>query len=146
MWYRRLKTAYVNEDNGLAATPGLWTLSDMLPKIVVTNADLDVHGMAQYFEQMHRDESVDVVRFLRKFVRGTLVKDLRRLAGRWNELPGLDNERIAALTRRDIKEGHRIALEIGRIGVALSETKDPRTGKITTNWKVEPALVSEPNA
>lgn len=123
----------------MAVNAGLWTVGDLVPKIVVTNADLDVHGMAQYFEQIHREESVDVVRFLRKFVRGTLVRDLQSLAGRWNELAALDSESAAARQRKDARESERIAAELARIGVLLRETKHPKTGEITTTWQVRPA-------
>ncbi len=115
---------------------GLWTLHDMVPKIVVTNGDLDVHGMARYFEQMHREESVDVVRFLRKFVSGTRVGDLQRLASGWSELSALDSERSAARNRKDFKEGDRITGELAKIGVAARDAKNARTGEIETTWEV----------
>ena len=114
----------------------LWTLNDMVPKIVVTNGDLDVHGMARYFEETHRDELVDVVRFLRKFVSGTRVGDLKRLAGGWTELAALDSERAAARSRKDFKEGDRITNELAKIGVAARDAKNARTGEIETTWEV----------
>lgn len=120
----------------MAANVGLWTLQEMVPKIIVTNAGLDVHGMAQYFEEIHRDESVDVVRFLRKFVAGTLVSDLQLLKSRWNELPALDSERSAARARRDQKEFDRLTLELSNIGVVPKDYKHPKTGELTTMWEV----------
>jgi hypothetical protein len=108
----------------------------MVPKIVETNADLEVHGMAQYFEEIHRDESVDVVRFMRRFVPGTRVGDLCALAGRWNELSALDAERAAALKRKDVSEIERLRTVFSGIGVALKDTRDPKTGEIVTAWEV----------
>lgn len=123
----------------MAANVGLWTLQDMVPKIVVTNADLDVHGMAQYFEELHRDDSVDVVRFLRKFVRGTKVSDLQRLAAGWTDLTVLDQDRTAARARQDAKEFERITGVFTKIGVVVKDMSDPKSGKITTYWQVRGA-------
>ena len=120
----------------MAANAGLWTLQEMLPKIIVTNAGLDVHGMAQYFEEIHREDSVDVVRFLRKFVAGTLISDLQLLKNRWNELPALDSERAAARARKDVKEFDRLTAELSAIGVNLKDYKHPKTGELTTMWEV----------
>jgi hypothetical protein len=131
------------EDTAVAANAGLWTLHDMVPKIVVTNAELDVHGMAQYFEELHRDDSVDVVRFLRKFVRGTKVSDLQRLAAGWTDLTVLDHDRNAARGRQDSKEFERITGAFTKIGVALKDTSDPKSGKITTFWQVRGAGPAE---
>ena len=124
------------EDLELATNAKLWTISDMLPKIIVTNADLDVHGMAQYFEQMHHEESVDVVKFLFKFVPGTLVRDLRKLTGRWVELPRLDVERAIARKANNVKEDSRILAEFTLIGVTPRDFSDPKTGEVTTAWEV----------
>jgi cysteinyl-tRNA synthetase len=108
----------------------------MVPKIVVTNGDLDVHGMARYFEQVHRAESIDVVRFMRKFVDGTQVRDLQRLADHWTELASLDSERTAASGSKNSKESERIASKFSNIGVAVKDTRDPKTGEITSTWEV----------
>jgi cysteinyl-tRNA synthetase len=108
----------------------------MVPKIIVTNGGLDVHGMARYFEQIHREDSVDVVRFLRKFTQGTLVRDLQSLKNRWSELAALDSERTAARARKDTKESDRLTAELTKIGIALKDSKDPKTGEITTTWEV----------
>lgn len=108
----------------------------MVPKIIVTNAGLDVHGMAQYFEEIHREDSVDVVRFLRKFIAGTLISDLQLLKTRWNELPMLDSDRAAARARKDVKEFERLTAELNGIGVVLKDYKHPKTGELTTMWEV----------
>jgi hypothetical protein len=112
----------------------------MVPKIVVTNGDLDVHGMARYFEQVHRDESVDVVRFMRKFADGTQVRDLQRLAGHWTELSSLDSACAAARSRKDSKETERITIKFTKIGIAVKDSKDPKTGEINTTWEVHAAV------
>ena len=127
----------------MAVHPGLWTLSDMVPKIVVTNGDLDVHGMARYFEQVHRDESVEVVRFMRKFAHGTLVRDVQGLANRWSELSALDSDRTAARIRKDFRESDRLTGELTKIGVSLRDWKDPNSGEITTTWVVHSASARE---
>lgn len=123
----------------MAVNAGLWTVNDMVPKIVETNGDLDVHGMAQYFEEVHRAESVEVVRFLRKFTAGTRVRDLQNLADRWNELSALDNDRAGARARQDQKEFDRTTAELLRIGVAVNDFKNAKTGELTTTWEVRGA-------
>jgi hypothetical protein len=112
----------------------------MVPKIVVTNGDLDVHGMARYFEQMHRIESVDVVRFMRKFADGTQVRDLQRLAGHWTELASLDTARAAARGRKDAKESERITGKFSKIGVSVKDSTNPKTGEMNTTWEVNAAV------
>ncbi|MEQ1670648.1 MAG: hypothetical protein ABL893_07310 [Hyphomicrobium sp.] len=127
----------------MAINAGLWTVTDMVPKIVETNGDLDVHGMAQYFEEVHRAESVEVVRFLRKFVAGTRVRDLQNLADRWNELSALDSERASARARKDQKDFDRTTAEFLRVGVAVKDFKNAKTGEITTTWEVRTATPSK---
>lgn len=127
----------------MPVAPGLWTLDDMMPKITGTSSGLEVHGMARYFEETHRQESIDVVKFLRRFVPGTLVGDLQSLANRWTDLIGLDRARTAAGKARDFKESDRIRGELARMGIALKDSKDPKTGEIVTTWEVQASGTSE---
>jgi cysteinyl-tRNA synthetase len=114
-----------------------------MPKIVGTSSELEVHGMARYFEQMHKQESIDVVKFMRRFVPGTLVGDLRSLTNRWVDLVGLDRARTAAGKARDFKEADRIRDELAKMGIGLNDSKDPKTGEIVTTWEVRAAGTAE---
>lgn len=131
------------EDINVPVTAGLWTLDDMMPKIAGTSSELEVHGMARYFEQMHRQESVDVVKFLRRFVPGTLVGDLRTLANHWPDLAGLDRARAAAGKAKDFAESNRIRDELAKMGITLKDSKDPKTGEIVTTWEVRASGTTE---
>ncbi len=127
----------------MPVTAELWTLDDMMPKIAGTSSGLEVHGMARYFEQMHRQELVEVVKFLRRFVPGTLVGDLRALANCSTELAGLDRARTAAGKAKDVKESNRIRGELEKMGVTMKDTSDPKTGAIITTWEVHASGTSE---
>jgi cysteinyl-tRNA synthetase len=44
--------------------------------------------------------------------------------------------RLAARKAKDFKEGDRIRDELAAMGIALKDSKDPRTGEIVTTWEI----------
>ncbi len=44
--------------------------------------------------------------------------------------------RLAARKAKDFKESDRIRDELAKMGIALKDSKDPKTGEIVTNWEV----------
>jgi cysteinyl-tRNA synthetase len=44
--------------------------------------------------------------------------------------------RLAARKAKDFKEGDRIRDELAAMGIALKDSKDPKTGEIVTTWEV----------
>jgi cysteinyl-tRNA synthetase len=52
------------------------------------------------------------------------------------KVEGLVDARNAARKSKDFKEADRIRDELAAMGVALKDSKDPKTGEITTTWEV----------
>ena len=52
------------------------------------------------------------------------------------KVDGLVVARLAARKAKNFKEGDRIRDELAAMGVALKDSKDPKTGEIVTTWEV----------
>jgi cysteinyl-tRNA synthetase len=48
----------------------------------------------------------------------------------------LISARLKARKRKDFKESDRIRDELAAMGIALKDSKDPKTGEIVTTWEV----------
>ena len=48
----------------------------------------------------------------------------------------LIDARKAARKAKDFKESDRIRDELAKMGIALKDSKDPKTGEIVTTWEV----------
>ena len=48
----------------------------------------------------------------------------------------LVDARLEARKAKDFKEGDRIRDELAKMGIALKDSKDPKTGEIVTTWEV----------
>jgi cysteinyl-tRNA synthetase len=46
------------------------------------------------------------------------------------------NARLAARKQKDFKESDRIRDQLAAMGIALKDSKDPKTGEITTTWEI----------
>ena len=51
-------------------------------------------------------------------------------------LNSLIDARLEARKRKDFKESDRIRDELAKMGIALKDSKDPKTGEIVTTWEV----------
>ena len=45
--------------------------------------------------------------------------------------------RLDARRNKDFKESDRIRDELAAMGVAIKDSKDPKTGDIVTNWELK---------
>jgi len=52
-------------------------------------------------------------------------------------------QRLAARNAKDFKEADRIRDELAAMGIALKDSKDPKTGEITTTWEVRAPSTTE---
>jgi len=60
----------------------------------------------------------------------------KRIGGRTTEIERLIAERTAARSKKDFKESDRIRDELAKMGVALKDSKDPKTGESITTWEI----------
>jgi cysteinyl-tRNA synthetase len=114
-----------------------WELDQVIPEVLRVNGDTELLVIAKQFEDNHRRESTHVVAYLRKFVPGTCVRDLRKISSSWHRLPELDSARSAARKRKDFKESDRIRDELAAMGIQLKDSKNKETGEIETTWEVK---------
>jgi cysteinyl-tRNA synthetase len=70
-----------------------------------------------------------------------LRQDLRHIDG--SRVNDLVDSRNAARNAKDFKEADRIRDELAAMGVALKDSKDPKTGEITTTWEVRVPSMTE---
>ena len=131
-----LKEWRFNEEIVIPVGEPTFELSRMVPDIMKINADIDLWQLAQFFELRYTRESGDVVSFLRRFVPGTRVRQLRTLDTAWLSLLEMTAARLAARKAKDFKESDRIRDELAKMGIALKDTKNKDTGEIETTWEV----------
>ena len=125
-----LGISYTPNEEGLA--PAI-----LIPEICKQlNGDFELVRLANHFEKQHGAPASETATFLRRFVTGTSVRDLRRLGQSWRMIQKLDDDRHAARKARNFKEADRIRDELGAMGIALKDSKDPATGEIVTTWEV----------
>ena len=74
-------------------------------------------------------------------------EDMKRRSGYYDldeqEIDALIAARLAARKAKDFKESDRIRDELAAMGIALKDSKDPKTGEIVTTWEVRASGTTE---
>ncbi|HUJ38684.1 MAG TPA: cysteine--tRNA ligase, partial [Hyphomicrobium sp.] len=88
--------------------------------------------------ELYGDETIDQALLLigvdvRSYARWLRTRDMNMSS---DKVESLLAARFEARKRKDFKEADRIRDELAAMGIALKDSKDPKTGEIVTTWEV----------
>lgn len=109
---------------------------DIVSSVQNLSGDFEIRDIA---ERLNQNLSKAARNFIFKFAPGTAVRDIKTLFSdvtNVQRLIDLDHHRILARKAKDFKESDRLRDELTRLGIAVKDAKDAKTGELTTTWEV----------
>jgi cysteinyl-tRNA synthetase len=151
-WYALVQAGTPTELSGLNAqgAPPVSVLSALMDDLNTPKAIAELHQLRN--AAMHGEGLSHLIALIRalRFL-GLLQENATQWASHRQSNANIDarkvqsliNARTAARKAKDFKEGDRIRDELAAMGVALRDSKDPKTGEITTTWEVRAPSTTE---
>ena len=97
-----------------------------------SNGDYDVHFIANHFEQKFGERAKETTKLLRKFDKGTIVRDLRSVLDHLPKIVTLDSANTEARAIKNYAKADAIRSELSDYRLIIKINKDG-----TTSWEVK---------
>lgn len=120
----KVQLSYSSSEQGLSP-------DHLIPNVLGLSGDYELNQVADHFAGKDPELAKRSIEFLRKFMAGTTVRDLKEVKGKPSQILELDAKRREARAARNWAESDRIRDELAAMSVVVKDNKDG-----TTTWEV----------